>query len=153
MSSHLPICINAGGAAITDKAGNQWDADSFYNNGGQAEQLWNPVTTIYGTADGELYMTARYDPPSLPALTYDIPVPNGDYEVVLGFAELYSKAMYKGARIFNVMIEQKAVFQNMDIYADAGAFTVLKKTANVNVNDGNCLFSLVIIRKILRSAR
>jgi len=137
VASRLPIRINSGGKAFTDNAGNLWAEDSFYGNSGQPEQLWNPVTTIYGTADDQLYMTGRFDDsPSQPALVYDIPVPNTEIEVTLHFAELYSKAMYKGARVFDVSINGSRKLNKLDIYAEAGGFTALKKTIDVKVNNG-----------------
>lgn len=121
-----------------DSSANQWAADSFYNNGGETESLWNPVKTIYGTSNDELYMTSRYDPQSTPALRYEIPVPSGRQElsVTLHFAELWSKAMYKGARIFGVKMENEMVLPSVDIYSKVGGFTALKETVDVVVSDG-----------------
>lgn len=122
-----------------DSFGNRWAADSFYNDGGDTEKLWNPVKTIYGTADDRLYMTSRYDPKSKPApLKYEIPVPSGrqQLKVTLHFAELYSKAMYRRARVFAVKMENKLVLPSVDIYTEAGGFTAMKETVDVIVNDG-----------------
>jgi hypothetical protein len=137
--SNLPIRINVGGPTLMDNFANQWAADAFYNNGGETEKLWNPVTTIYGTANDALYMTSRYDPESAPALMYEIPVPSGRQElsVTLHFAELWSKAMYKGARVFGVKMENNVVLPSVDIYSKVGGFTALKETVDVVVDDGN----------------
>jgi hypothetical protein len=144
----LPIRINAGGKAYTDKSGNKWSADAFYNSVGLDERLWNPVATIYGTADDSLYMTAKYDPSaSQPALKYDIPVPNGEMEVTLHFCELYAKAMYKGARLFDAIVEGKKVLSRLDIYAEGGGFTALKKTVDAKVQDGKLSISFGHIKE------
>lgn len=121
----LPIRINAGATkSYTDTSGNVWAADKYYSSAGENESLWNPVSTIYGTPDDTLYMTAKYDAsPSNPALVYDIPVPNGDLEVTLHFCELYAKTMYKGARVFDVLVEGQTRIDKLDIYDEAGGFT------------------------------
>jgi hypothetical protein len=41
-----------------------------------------------------------------------------------------------GKRIFDVQLEGQTTFDNLDIFAEAGASTALVKTADVAVTDG-----------------
>jgi glucose/arabinose dehydrogenase/uncharacterized protein involved in tolerance to divalent cations len=130
------LYINAGGKeAFTDSLGKLWLKDSFYNNGGKSETVPNSIPTIYGTGDDFLYTTGRYDPAGGKALKYEIPVPNGEYTLILHFAEIYSQTMFVGARVFGVLIEQ-SLAMTVDIYGEVGPFTALKKTAFTKVKDG-----------------
>jgi hypothetical protein len=62
-------------------------------------------------------------------------VPNGNYTVLLKFAEIYfTKA---GQRIFNVAINGTQVLSNFDIVATTGApLTALDKNFPVTVTNG-----------------
>jgi N-acetylneuraminic acid mutarotase/glucose/arabinose dehydrogenase len=77
-----------------------------------------------------LYQTERY----APTLTYNVPVPNGNYEVTLYFAEIYFNAA--GQRVFDVSIEGQTVLQNFDIWALAGQFAAVQRTFVVTVTNG-----------------
>lgn len=125
--------INAGGPACTDSLGQFWDADGHYNAG----SLDVTTNTIMGTADPMLYQTERYGPPKPPELKYTLPVSNrGNYRVRLHFAETYIPTKAVGARVFDVQIEGKLAFDNLDIFAEAGPDKALMKTYDVEVADG-----------------
>jgi len=47
-----------------------------------------------------------------------------------------------GARVFNVKMEGDVIFQNLDIYAAAGANSALVKGANVIASDGQMTIEL-----------
>lgn len=129
--------INAGGASYTDSNGNTYIADSFYNNGGQRERWTGGSRGIAKTNDDALYREARFDPPSDPQLKYDLPVLNGQYQVVMHFSETYSAINAPGGRVFDVFIEGKKVLSRFDIFAEAGgSYTAVTKTVNTQVNDG-----------------
>ena len=51
-------------------------------------------------------------------------------------AELWDKAFEDGKRVFDVLVEGAVVFQDVDIYKEAGPFTALAKTDYASVNDG-----------------
>jgi hypothetical protein len=63
-------------------------------------------------------------------------VPNGNYRVNLYFADTYTGTQKVGARVFDVLIEGSLRCDNLDIFAEAGGFTALTKTADVSVTDG-----------------
>ena len=129
------IFLNAGGPNVTDSAGNLWIADSvteYYNTG----IAWtNDSIAISGAETQELYQSERWGPDDSPNMTYDIPVLNGDYEVILHFAELYGEAMVEGGRVFNVTIEESTVLVDLDIFDQVGGSAALKKTKVVTVSD------------------
>jgi N-acetylneuraminic acid mutarotase len=91
---------------------------------------FSTTQSITGTSDPTLYQTERY----APTLTYNVPVPNGNYEVTLYFAEIYFNA--PGQRVFNVSIEGQIVLQNFDIWAVAGQFAAVQRTFVVTVTGG-----------------
>lgn len=121
-----------------DSAGNVWVGDDnmtgngnppFYNTG----RSYQTKSTITGTDDPALYATERW---SGAGMTYEIPVENGYYEVLLHFAEIYSKAEEPGARKFNVFIEQSLVLEEYDMYSLYGGHTAIIETFTTTVDDG-----------------
>ncbi len=123
--------LNAGGPQITHN-GSLYAADQYFVGG--------KVFTNSNAQVPELYKTERSASP--PAFSYNIPLSSGQYTVVLHFAEIYWGATGGGAggigkRIFDVSIENSLVLDNYDIYADVGPQTVVTKSFNTTVNDGN----------------
>jgi hypothetical protein len=130
------ILVNAGGPAYTDSLGQLWNADKDFS-GGSPE---NTTHAIANTADPTLYQTERYNNGNF---SYTFTVPNGSYNVVLKFAEIYWKAV--GQRVFNVAINGAPVLTNFDIIAAAGAnytavdklFTIATTTGAITVQFSN----------------
>ena len=81
VSRRKPIRILCGHRAgtYTDSAGNTWLPDQYYDGG---EVFTRPVPAIAHTVDPQIYAAGRQD-----QFQYDIPVPAGEYEVHLLFAE------------------------------------------------------------------
>jgi chitodextrinase len=131
------IRVNAGGPAYTDSLGRPWSADTGFNTGFTASS-----PTIGGTPDPVLFNSLRWDAGSPPELEYSFSVSPGTYQVKLYFAETFGPAFAVGARVFDIQLEGVTVFQNFDIFAEAGANTALVKTATTQVADGqlNILF-------------
>lgn len=77
-------------------------------------------STISGTDKQTLYKTERWDPNDLTEMTYSVPVTNGAYQIFLHFAEIWAGAMGNGLRIFDFMMEDVLVFDNLDIYQAIG---------------------------------
>ncbi len=99
--------------------------------------MLNPRTAgITGTADPTLYQTGRRNDSTVPTIQYNFPVVNGIYHVNLYFAETYYLAFKSGARVFNVKIQGNVVFQNLDIFAEAGADAALVKGVDATVTNG-----------------
>jgi hypothetical protein len=134
--------INVGGASYVDSQGNTWITDAGFVNSGEK---YTTPSSISGTPDPTLYKSERWDPPSTPSMKFTIPLPSGSYRVDLGFAETYGPTMAVGARVFDVKIEDKVVFSNFDIYAEAGnsGNKALIKSTTVTVSDGMLLIELL----------
>lgn len=119
------VLVHSGGAAYTDTLGQTWSADTGFSGGNTS----STNTNILNTTDPKLYQTERWG-----AFTYKFTVPNGSYNVVLKFAEIYWTKV--GQRIFNVSINGTQVLSNFDIVAAAGApLTAVDKTFPVTVTN------------------
>jgi hypothetical protein len=87
----------------------------------------NPIAN---TAAPTIYQSCRWG-----VFTYTLNVPNGNYNVILKFAEISRFAA--GARQFNVAINGSPVLTNFDIFAQAGgAFIALDKSFPVTASGG-----------------
>ena len=86
-------------------------------------------SAISGTTDSPLFASERHG-----NFTYDFILPNGDYEVVLYFAEIGHAAA--GQRLMDVSAEGLAVLSGFDIFAEAGAHVAHETSFPVTVTDG-----------------
>lgn len=125
-----PIRVISGGKAYTDSRGKLWQADFGYNNGTSSSN----VNVISGTTDPTLFHSGRWNGVAATPLIYAFRVLNGTYHVNLYFAE--TTGMTLRARIFNVRMQGQLIFQNLDIFAAAGANTALVKGADIAVTNG-----------------
>ena len=138
------IRVNTGnGGAFTAGNGDVFAADNAANytiiQTPQGQYTNNAIVDVLGTADDQLYRTERY----AQEFSYNFPVSNGAYTVVLHFAEIFhgatgtsSQPGNVGDRVFNVDIEGSPFLTNYDIIADVGTMTAVTKTAVVTVTDG-----------------
>ncbi|BAY08442.1 malectin domain-containing carbohydrate-binding protein [Calothrix sp. NIES-2098] len=126
MLSQPTIRINAGGDTYTDLSGNVWAKDANFTS----SNTYATNKTIGGTSNPLLYQTERWGD----QFSYNIPISSGTYKVNLDFAEIYWSS--PGQRIFDVNIEGASVIKNLDIVAEAGVNTALRKSADVQVTDG-----------------
>lgn len=110
------IYINCGGPDFTDSFGKLWKADFGFTGG----SVYSNGQPIANTNEDFLYQSERYGTP-----TYAIPLPDGNYQVILHATELYWTSTQK--RIFNVDVEG-TTRDNIDLVALAGgariAFTM-----------------------------
>jgi hypothetical protein len=127
-----PIRVKCGGAGFTDSKGHVWAPDSGFN-GGSVSAAFGSVA---GTSDPEIYQHGRWSTSNTPPLIYTFQVADGAYQVNLYFAELSPAEERTGARVFNVKLQGNTVFQDLDIFAAAGANNALVKTADVAVTNG-----------------
>ncbi|WP_229214193.1 CBM96 family carbohydrate-binding protein [Dyadobacter flavalbus] len=128
------IRINAGGKDYITADGRKFKADAYFT-------ATNPRTSaikngdILNTTDDELYRSGR----SSPEFAYRMPVPDGEYNVVLHFAEIWFGAPggRKGQRRFNVYINNVRKLDEFDITAHAGgAMTATQVTIPVTITSG-----------------
>ena len=97
--------INCGGGAFTDELGRQWSADGYSTGGSPYSDGSNNVVD---TVDDLLYHSERYG-----EFSYEIPVEDGNYDVILHFAELFWTE--QGQRLFNIEVEGSVDFPDVDI--------------------------------------
>ncbi|MCB0359111.1 MAG: choice-of-anchor D domain-containing protein, partial [Bdellovibrionales bacterium] len=124
--------INVGGGAYTDSLSRQWSADQYYS-GGDTYSTGNSITN---TPDPTLYQSERWGSP----FSYSIPIVNGDYTVVLHFAEIYWNAA--GKRVFDVSLEGVNVLDDLDLWSVAGHDVAISYSFPVTVADGALSISL-----------
>jgi hypothetical protein len=124
--------VNAGGGAYTDSNGDVWSADLGYNTGDKSSSS----VAISGTEDDVLFQAQRWDDKAGEELKYSFDVPDGSYVVNLYFAEVYTKVLSQGGRVFDVLLEGYNVERNFDIYSAAGANAAHMRSYEVTVVDG-----------------
>ncbi|WP_166521542.1 LamG-like jellyroll fold domain-containing protein [Zobellia amurskyensis] len=127
---NFALRINSGGEATTYN-GDTFVADTYFDSG---LPLNRPQTGLDDPFKRFRFSRSR-------VMNYDIPLKNGDYTVKLHFAELWfgatgGSAGGAGKRVFDVSLEGVLVEDNLDVFAQVGAETVLTRAYTVNVSDG-----------------
>ncbi|WP_406860215.1 S8 family serine peptidase [Streptomyces sp. HUAS MG47] len=117
-----------------DALGDAWGPDRKHAAGsyGWLGSTTTPSTTreITGAADPTLYRTARQ---GMYEYRFD-GLPDGTYQVELGFAELAAKGPTD--RVFDVMAEGQQVVPNLDLALEAGVRVAHDRSFTVKVTDG-----------------
>ncbi len=119
--------LNCGGSTYVDSQGRTFTPDFAYT-GGLPDDSGAVVT---GTSDPDLYPSAR----KADAFGYDLPAPNGDYEVTLRFAE--TRLDQTGLRVQDVTIEGVLVLDDYDTHAAVGFEVADDWTFPVTLTDGS----------------
>jgi hypothetical protein len=124
-----PIRINAGATApYTDPDGNVWLPDTGIEGG---EILDRGEIAVANTTLQGVYRTEHY---SMDRFTQALP--NGNYTVMLHFAETFDGISGKGQRVFSFKVQDKEV-RDFDVYAESGGFQrAIVKTFDVAVTNG-----------------
>lgn len=132
------LFINAGGDAIRDIFANEWLADTFFVGG----VAFNDTTTaIEGTRNDGLYQSQRVG-----TFDYEIPVPEGNYELILHFTDLHENAT-EGESVFDVHVEKRSIFPMVDIVALIGSpRKALTLETAIIIVDGNLSLSFRIVK-------
>jgi len=130
-----PIRINAGGADFTTATKKLFIADKYYAGIDRTSSIASG--DILNTTNDVFYRSGRCSP----SFSYNIPVANGNVDVILHFAEIYygapGKNGGKGSRQFHVNMEGSRKLTNFDIFAAAGgAMRAYQQTFPVTVTDG-----------------
>lgn len=116
--------VNCGGGAYSAADGVNYQEDT---SGGSS---YSTSSSIAGTNDDVIYQSERYGN----SFSYNIPVENGSYQVVLMFAEIFHSSA--GQRVFNVSIEGEEVISNLDIFSKVGKNAAYNETYDVTISDG-----------------
>ncbi len=109
--------VNVGGGKFTDSRGREWLPDQIYKSGSYGylgiSGTYQSQEPVGGTDVSEIYQSERYR-----LYGYRFALPNGHYQIILHFAEIFHKK--SGKRLFDIQIEGKVVEQNLDIFARVG---------------------------------
>ena len=121
------IRLNCGASDIyMDSAFNFWAADYGSVTGTQVQS----TAPVEGTAEPGLYQTYREGAP----VQYDLPLPDGLYEVTLHMAEF--SATSTGERWIDVTVEGEKVINNFDIFGEVGQNAAYQVSFITTVADG-----------------
>jgi len=129
------LCINLGfNAEFVDENNTIWLPDQEFKEGS------------YGYGGGQAYMVNKdlivTNTRQRPVLynyslegtdTYKIAVPDGNYQLELHFAE--TEYYQPGKRVFDVLINDKAVLENLDIFKDYGFLYAFSRSIQVHAED------------------
>jgi hypothetical protein len=124
-NNDLTFGINAGGLRYVDGSGLVYEEDMFYTAGTKA----STSAEIVGTQDSILYQSERYG-----EFSYDIPLPDGVYQVTLKFAENYWSE--PGERVFDLTAEGLEVCTGLDLLSRVGMKEAYDYPIWVTVEDG-----------------
>ncbi|GAB3917709.1 malectin domain-containing carbohydrate-binding protein [Mucilaginibacter boryungensis] len=148
---HYIYRVNCGGPAYKDSYGNTWAADKHDSKLGSTSwtddypgapaffaSQQRTFDKISGAgADGALFQTFRY---GMDKLKFNIPVPDGDYQVELYFTEPWygigDGMDCTGWRMFDVAVNGQTKIKNLDIWKETGYNHALKKTVTAHVSEG-----------------
>ncbi len=128
------IRINAGAHTYVDPSGYVWRADQYATGG----SVYSSTAPISATTSDPLYRSERWG-----TFTYDIPVVNGAYEVVLHFAEVYWSAA--GQRVFDVRVEGSLAVNDLDIFSRVGQNAALRQSVSTVVSDGRLTLEFISV--------
>ena len=125
----VPFRANIAGTQVTAN-GETYEADpvEYLTETVVTTTSINPYTPNPGQTD--LYFPRRYSE----NFSYNFPVDNGDYEVVLHMIENFFTAA--NARVFDVLIEGAVVVDDKDLFVDHGKGGLFLFTHTVTVTDG-----------------
>ncbi len=118
--------MNAGGPAYTDKAGNVWRADEYFQAVRGAQHT--VANAIANTDDDALFQSERWWMDG-----YRIPIANGSYTLKLSFAEISPAS---GTRVFSVRQGDRALLADFNIAREVGNYAALVKQFQVDVTGG-----------------
>ena len=126
-----PIRINVGGGRFLDEDGNLFEEDQFFYDSEEAPtKIYRKNVMIEGTEQDHLYQTERF----AKELNYQFPVANGDYQVKLHFAEIWTEQADK--RVFDVVLEGNKVIEDLDLVKQYGYAVAKVSSFDVTVGDG-----------------
>lgn len=133
-----------GTTPYTDGQGDTWTADRAWTDGSYGyvgdAGVQRTTKSIGGTEEQPLLRTARL---GVSEYRFD-GVPNGVYQVELGFAEL--SGTKPGKRVFDVSAEGVEKVSNVDVALETGGgYRALDKTFTVKVTDGRLDLALTAV--------
>ncbi|MFH1197870.1 MAG: family 16 glycosylhydrolase [bacterium] len=126
----FPFKVNVGGNQFGDYLPDQlWSPEVEYGYWMGDVVHYPQNLIIQGTTDDQVFLDERKG-----LITYKVRVPNGRYKVNLLFADNANNSA--GERIFDVIIENVVVKDNLDVYAEVGKNNAFNFETETDVNDG-----------------
>ncbi|HVS30612.1 MAG TPA: glycoside hydrolase family 2 TIM barrel-domain containing protein [Thermoanaerobaculia bacterium] len=120
------VAVNAGGGySYVDEARVVWDADHSFG-GGKPRRVYRRIVS---TGHDALFQAMREG-----MSHYQFDVPDGIYDVTLGFAEHDAKP---GERVFSVRINGRLLVRDLDLAAELGPFTAATRSTTVEAANGS----------------
>jgi beta-galactosidase len=120
------IAVNAGaGYSYIDDARVVWQPDHSFS-GGKSRRVYH---RMFSTDHDALFQASREG-----MSHYAFDVPDGSYEVTLGFAEHDAKP---GSRVFTVRVNGRELFRDLDLAAAYGAYTAVSRTTRTAAVNGS----------------
>jgi hypothetical protein len=121
------------GRLYTERAYRQTDV-KVYSNARSATRFNTAVTNVADARDKMLWSTFRSG-----AFSYNLPLPNGRYQVTLGMLEPRRGAA-AGSRVFDVAANGATAVAALDVFAQAGGHsTAIRRSFEVAVEQGSLL--------------
>ena len=123
-------------APYLDSLGRTWAADNSFTGG--TTTTGSPVIT--NTNESDMFQNRR-----IGNFTYSIAIPNGNYNLQLGFAETFWTAA--GLRTFNVSCQGNIILSAYDVFARAGGKLIAKiESFPIVVSSGvvNLVFATIV---------
>jgi hypothetical protein len=123
--------ITGSTAPYVDRTGRTWGPDQFFSGG---NVLVRPAERIYRTLDPDIYRHLRSGD-----FRYDIPLPPGNYELHLFFAEtgladfISAESSGEGQRVFRVSANGKPILTAFDVVADAAGSNIADERVFRNI--------------------
>lgn len=125
----FPLKVNIGGSATGDfLADQEFNEKVEYGFMSGTERAFPPDMIVANSNGDSVYHSERSDFP-----TYRVRVPNGTYKVTMMFSENYYDA--PGKRLFDVLVENKMIEANLDLFAKVGVNSAYKITVVTEVLD------------------
>lgn len=117
-----------------DAQGTAWKADQAYASGGygavDSSPFYHSIGSVDLAADPSLYQSFRQGPD----LEYWVDLPNGDYQLILHFAEFVAQS--SGQRTQQLSLQGSDVGSPIDVYALAQGARALRLTQSLTVSSG-----------------
>lgn len=133
------IAVNAGGSyAVVTEDGTVWEAGRAYEPGSWGHIDGRTVLShhrIYGTDDDPLWQDTLAG-----ARAWRFDVPDGEYELQLGFVEVEHDE--PGARVFDVSVNGKPLVRDLDLAAAHGRFVKVEYAARVHADGAGVAIDL-----------
>lgn len=116
IADNVLLAINCGGESYKDSKDIHYIEDKYVDSGQSSD--FGSQFEIKNTHDQLPYQTERW---SENDFTYNLPIPEGKYVLVLKFSEVYFNS--PNEKVFDIMIGSKKVVANLDIFNKVGKST------------------------------